>query len=441
MERMGRWALLAVGMFLTVQTARSHYLYGAWLDDGTVTVEFAGLAVPFGMGIVMVVLHVGKTTLPAMAASFWRHGHFMYFLLAVLLFLVLLPVSITSTFGFLDLQRGARAAGENSTHKREADLRSELAGVQAWLKDGGWRRPAALVEAEIAAERRSPFWASTNECRQATARPEQRFCQALDRYAGEFAGAREAEQYRGREKGIYEELKRIQPATGTPNPDLEFLSRALAISVEKAGFWRTILFAAAIETAEALLLLLGSVPTGIDHRKRVRPRRTNLRSLLNQWRVRSSVPRQPPPPAVNGWSSATVAKGASDTKVTNAPATRSAPARGNQRAHSSCAGPDGVELSSCACGAASMPEQAVAAFVGTLPRVPGARASGRAMFQAYEARRAVQGWPRMPPSHVETEVEWPSVRGLCLAVSVVTERCVLAARLTVPPSQAPPPTS
>ena len=45
-----------------------------------------------------------------------------------------------------------------------------------------------------------------------------------------------------------------------------------------------------------------------------------------------------------------------------------------------------------------MPEDAVAAFVAALPRAPEARASGRAMFQAYNARRAVEGWPRLSGS-------------------------------------------
>jgi hypothetical protein len=226
MEHVGRWVLLAVGVVLIMQTARPHYLYGLWLDDGTATIEIAGVVVPFAMGVVMVALHIGKTTLLAVAAGLWRCGQQTYSALAVLLFLLLLPVSITSTFGFLDLQRGARAAGENSTHKREADLRSELAGVQAWLKDGGWRRSVALVEADLAAERRSPFWASTNECRHATTRPEQRFCQALDRYAGELAGAREAEQYRGREKAIYVELRSAKHRAITPHPRRHVAARA-----------------------------------------------------------------------------------------------------------------------------------------------------------------------------------------------------------------------
>lgn len=398
MERVGRWVLLAVGVVLIMQTARPHYLYGLWLDDGTATIEIAGVVVAFGMGVVMVALHIGKTTLLAVADGLWRRGHHMYSALALLLFLVLLPVSITSTFGFLDLQRGARAAGENSTHKREADLRSELVGVQAWLKDGGWRRPAALVEAEIAAERRSLFWASTNECRHATTRPEQRFCQALDRSAGELAGAREAEEYRRREKAIYAELRSAKSTTTSAYPDLEFLSRALAISVEKAGFWRTILLAAAIETAEALLLMLGSIAVGSDLQKRPASWQIATRYLLTRWRSCRWVNRKQRLPTGSASASASVAPAILETSMAGATASRSTTARANGRARHPSRRAGGVEQSPCSDVAACTPEHAVAAFVAALPRAPGARVGGSAMFQAYDARRAVEGWPRLSPS-------------------------------------------
>jgi hypothetical protein len=370
MERAGRWALVAVALGLIVQTARPHYLYGVWLDDGTATIEFAGLMIPFGMGAILVLLHIGKTTLLAAAAGFWRLGHFMYCVLAALLFLVLTPVSITGTFGFLDLQRGARTASEKSTLKYDADLRSELAGVQAWLKDGGWRRPAAVVEAEIAAEHRSPFWASTTECRDASARPQQRYCQALDRLIGELSGAREAEEYRRREKAIYVELRSAKSTTTSAHPDLEFLSRALDISVEQAVFWRTILFAVAVEAAEALLLLFGSVPMSSDRQKRVQPQRIVLRSLLTSWRSRRRVPRKQRLPAGNASVSASVARAIPNRKTAPGPAIRSASARAHGRARppSRCVGqslrPDVVS---------STPERAVAAFVastGEILRLP-----------------------------------------------------------------------
>lgn len=130
MERVGKLMLVAIAVGLILQTARPHLLYGRWIDGGTTTIEFAGLALPFGMGVIMVLLHIGKNALPAGAAGLWRRGHHMC-ALAVLLFLLLLPMSITSRFGFLDLQRAARTASEGATLKLDADLRSELVGVQA----------------------------------------------------------------------------------------------------------------------------------------------------------------------------------------------------------------------------------------------------------------------------------------------------------------------
>jgi hypothetical protein len=91
--------MLAVAAGLIVQTARPHYRYGAWFD-GTATVELAGLLIPFGMGLTMVLLHIAKAMLLAVAAWFWSRAQCAFSLMAVLLFLVLLPVSITSTLPF-----------------------------------------------------------------------------------------------------------------------------------------------------------------------------------------------------------------------------------------------------------------------------------------------------------------------------------------------------
>ena len=349
--------LLAVAVGLILQTARPHYLYGRWLDDGTTTIEFAGLALPFGMGVIMVALHIAKTTLPAFAANFWRRGQHLYSALAVLLFLLLLPMPITGMFGFLDLQRAARSGSESSTLKHDADLRSELAGVQAWLKDGGWRRPAAVVEAEIAAEHRSAFWASTNECRNATTRPEQRFCQALDRHAGELAGAREAEEYRRREKSIYAQLRSAKSTTTSSHPDLEFLSRALNISVDQARFRRTILFAVAIEAAEALLLLFGSVPASSDRQKRFGSWQIATR-YLPIWRMLGWVPRKQRLPAGNASVSASVARAIPKRKITGTPAIR----LGSSRAHGRALLPPDASGNHSARTWLLTPELAVAAF-------------------------------------------------------------------------------
>lgn len=69
----------------------------------------------------------------------------------------------------------------------------------------------------------------------------------LDRLAGELAAAREAEDDRQREKEIRAELLGMKVTTSNAHPDLDFLSRALEVSLERAGLLRTVIFAVAIE--------------------------------------------------------------------------------------------------------------------------------------------------------------------------------------------------
>ena len=109
MEILIRWVLLIAAMGLTVQTARPHLRCGDWLDASW-TFEIINVPIPFGMGAIMVLLHVGKVMLPAVAASFWRRALYVRCALAVLLFPMLVIVSITSTLAFLDLQHSERSA-------------------------------------------------------------------------------------------------------------------------------------------------------------------------------------------------------------------------------------------------------------------------------------------------------------------------------------------
>jgi hypothetical protein len=404
MQRIGRWVLLAVATGLVVQTARPHYHYGAWLD-ATATIELAGLLIPFGMGVTMVLLHVAKAMMLAVAAWFWRCAHYAYSVLAVLLFLLLLPVSISSMFGFLDLQRGTRAASEASLLKHEADLRAELTSVQAWLKDIGWRRAAAAVEAEIAAERRNPFWASTSDCRDAGTRPQQRYCQTLDRLAGELPGAKEADEYRRREKTIHAELQSAKPATGSLHPDLEFLSRALGVSVEQARFWRTIMFAVVIEATEALLLLFGSAPAPARQERQDRTQRLQIVSRLfltyrraHAWVARkirrhaadAVVPSQAgrSMPTLDPQDITCTAAENGQAMGTKSASSRETTSPNSRRAY-------GGDLSPGLAATTRGIEPAVVAFVAELPRVPEARVRGSEMFTAYDLRRRTRGWPRL----------------------------------------------
>jgi hypothetical protein len=408
METIIRWVLLTVAVGLTAQTARPHFRYGDWLDASS-TFEALDVSIPFGMGAIMVLLHIGKVMMPAAGAMFWYRSQHIRCALAILLFPLLVTVSVTSTLAFLDLQRGKRAASEATTLKREVDLRADLAATETRLKNIGWRRAAAVVEGEIAAERRNPLWSGTDGCSDATTRQQQRYCGALDHLTGELAAAREAEDDRRREKEIRAELRNVHAANSSLHPDLNFLSRALEVSLKRAGFWRTVLFAAAIEATEALFFLFGTAPANNDRQGRKQPRWIGM-CLLSGYR------------RTVAWAKARFRRRAATSSPPTRHAeaaewpeprqTRAAPVRVPRRyekvprARSQAAR---VELRPRPGTMGMASEAAVGAFVAECARVAEARIPGRAMFSAYDRLRQIRGWPRLSPAifgrHLKSAVQ------------------------------------
>jgi len=402
MDTVIRWVLLFVGAGLTLQTARPHFEYGNWLDAAS-TFEILDVPIPVGMGTIMVFLHIGKVMMPAAGAMFWYRAQRIRCVLAFLVFPLLVIVSITSTLAFLDLQRGERVASEAARFKREADLRADLAATEARLKNTGWWRPAAVVEHDITAERRNALWSGTDSCTQATTRQERRYCGALDRLAGELAAAREAEDDRRREKEIRTELLGLAATNASSHPDLDFLSRALEVSLEQAGFWRTVLFAAAIEAAEALFILLGAAPARHDPQRCERRRGLGGRLLFGWWHghewTRCWFSRQAKHTSLSSRQAETgVRSGAQAIRTTRdsapGPHEMVPPARVEACSQSDTR----AELQPQFRKVGMAPEAAVHAFVASLSRDPNLRASGSALRDAYERVREQRGWPRIPPN-------------------------------------------
>lgn len=415
MQGLIRWMLLIVGVGLTVQMARPHFRYGDWLDASS-ALEVLDVSIPLGMGPIMVLLHVGKVIMPAAAAMFWHRASYLCCALAVLFFPLLVAVSITSTLAFLDLQRGERAENATMGAKREADLRAELAATEARLKNIGWWRAVSVVEGEIAAHRRDPRWANTVGCSNATAPRQQVYCKVHDRLTGELAAAKEAEDDRSREKEIRAELLGLKATSSSAHPDLDFLARALQISLERVGFWRTVLFAAAIEAAEALFFLLATAPSNNAPQGRERRRILGAR-LLSMWRralewTKSRLPRRVKPTSQTP-RHAEMEVSTEALHVRAAP--NHAPLRNEEISRAgekTCSSPqsdirvgpgprDGTT--------GMMPEAAVEAFVAECPRVPEARIPGAAMFAAYDALRKIRGWSRLSPAvfgrHLKLAIE------------------------------------
>ncbi len=97
METIIRWVLLTVAVGLTAQTARPHFRYGDWLDASS-TFEALDVSIPFGMGPIMVLLHIGKVMMPAAGAMLWFRSQHIRCALAILLFPLL--VTVATKFAF-----------------------------------------------------------------------------------------------------------------------------------------------------------------------------------------------------------------------------------------------------------------------------------------------------------------------------------------------------
>lgn len=375
MEQMRRWMVALATLALIGVTAMIQFRFGSWYQQGgEIAVTVFSLASEWGL--MLLFLHALKILLLPIAVDLKRGQYRVAAVLAVGSYLALATISVGTMLGALSLQRHERVAAEAATMKREGDLRSELAALRDWLKDSGWRRAVAEVEADISAQQRDERWATTGECTGPSIRSQRDYCARIDRFKGELAAAKAADEARRRKRAILNELRSVPPTSEVRHPDLDVVVRVFDVAVEQVSLWRTLWIAVTIEATEALPLWFSTLlahPGG--NRAGTATGRLWMR-LVRAWAA-SRLRRHVPPPPLGKEADHDTTAVASRRSGTEAANTGARLGNGDSR---------------------QMANEAVTAFAGLLILDPEGRETGRALYVAYERVRARHSWPSIPAS-------------------------------------------
>ena len=186
---LGIFGVIAAAALLAVSAAMN-WRFGYSLGKSELDSQLLGAA--------SVAADVLKALIPFFIFAAIRNRQWPQAAAAGLLWGVVLTYSLTSALGFSALNRadtqGQRKADAATYESIKADLdkaREQL----AWVPQ---HRPAATVEAEIAAKKQSKRWHTTNECANATTNGSRTFCRELNLLEAEMAAAVGASQMQER---------------------------------------------------------------------------------------------------------------------------------------------------------------------------------------------------------------------------------------------------
>jgi hypothetical protein len=393
-------ALYLLGIATAAYTTVPQYRYGHWLDPAAFLV-IGGFAVPYGTAALMVFLHWAKVVLVAAIVSLWRCKHRTAAVVVGAICFGLAALSLWNSMALLTLSRSERLTTSDAVAQRDADLRAEIRAIAERLALVGWR-PLATVTAEIAAERRQYAWESTSGCTQIKTGVDRRYCARIDRLDGERLVALDAEQLRFRQAEVRRALEQQPVATKGRQPDLALFADVFGMSPDHAELLRALVYSMLVETVElalfwvASLLSLGWTSARWDEREGG----ASLSPAARDMSVKRVHDGHQQPGAGADILQATSDEASTDAiSATDKKYTCRRPPIINL--FGSCeASPRALEASSRAASVTPVDERrrAVTAFVAQLPRSVSARASGSALYAAYDHLRGGGGWPPIPPN-------------------------------------------
>ena len=391
-------ALYLLGIATAAYTTVPQYRYGQWLDPAAFLV-IGGFAVPYGTSALMVFLHWAKVVLVAASVSLWRRKLRAAAAVVGAICLGLAALSIWNSTALLALNRTKRVTTADVVAQRDADLRAEMKAIVERLALIGWR-PLATVTAEIAAERRQHTWESTSECTQIKTGADRRYCARHDRLDGERLVALEAERLRLRESELRRALAQQPVTTNGRQPDLALLAGVLGVSPDRAELLRALVFSILVESVElalfwvAGLLSLGSTSAGRDERDRAASRSDTAKEMSA---TRANEGREHPEVGADVLQA--TPRTAAVSRATNKKSTsRRPPIVLDLGAYVACSLAQQPMSRTASVALVDERRRAVVAFVALLQRSPSARASGSALFAAYDELRVRDGWPPIPPN-------------------------------------------
>ena len=223
---LGVLGVLAAGVLLAVSAAMN-YRFGFSLGKTEMDGQIYGLA--------SAAADCFKALAPFFFFAAIRNKMWSQAMAAAVVWIVVTGYSMTSAVGHAALNRldttGQRAV-EAASYK---DLRSDLKRAQeqlAWIPQ---HRPAATVEADIAAQKTQRMWTWTNSCNAAatTTNAARTFCSGVHKLEAERASALEAQKLEARISELNGKLgHQSGTAMAEADPQASVLSKLLGINIE-----------------------------------------------------------------------------------------------------------------------------------------------------------------------------------------------------------------
>ena len=178
-------------------------------------------------GVLGAVADALKAILPIAIAAALVAGQNSRAAIGIVLFAVFSLYSFASELGLYALSRDAQASGPAAGKASFDQWQDERARVRNRLKGLPAARPSRTITAELAGQKQSALWQSSQECREATLPGSRAYCAGLAKLEAEFAAAQEAEQLRTKEDALTAKINGLDLTAimKAADPQSEALSR------------------------------------------------------------------------------------------------------------------------------------------------------------------------------------------------------------------------
>jgi hypothetical protein len=179
----GFWTVLATGFTLAViaLSMAMNFSFGYGLGTSAINARI--------LGALSVACDGLKAVLPLFIAWQWADGHRLASVAGAVLFALLLTYGTASAIGFAAENRVALTGARENRNVALDDAIADLATAQAHLAGLPSHRLHAVIEAELAAQRKDRLWDATSSCTDATLPASRDFCKRIEALKGELAVA------------------------------------------------------------------------------------------------------------------------------------------------------------------------------------------------------------------------------------------------------------
>ncbi|MEM9030490.1 MAG: hypothetical protein AAGC70_19190 [Pseudomonadota bacterium] len=172
-----------------------------------------------------------KALLPFFIVWAWRAWRYGFVIPASFVWVLFVGFSLLSAFGFAAGNRIGKAGEQAAMNAELTRVQNDKNKLQERLASLPNHRPAAVVQAAIAAARQHPRWQSTQGCSDATVPDSRRFCAAYYRLIGELAAAKQADGIRRQIRKLAAQGKTLvaKGAGRSVDPQSQLLSSILGL--------------------------------------------------------------------------------------------------------------------------------------------------------------------------------------------------------------------